>query len=204
MVLSHLMERLVSIAEPQHLSPPPPLPSRHPPRQQMIQSSTNSAQDVCRLMKSGKGLGESTSMTFLVTGRRRCRATARRALALEEPRRIAFPSHFCSHLRWPPVSLGRVLRGPANQKRTVLLLCRHAVCTRTCSAPSRPPEKCPGDTPWRNREDASAIQVQDPNAFPELLPGFHSAISELPTIFTPSPAAQHNFPVQRNQSHLSC
>lgn len=96
--------------------------------------------------------------------------------------------------------MGPLLRGPANQKPTALLLCRHAVCTRTCSAPVGPQRSAPGIPRGEiAMEDASAIHLQNPDAFPELLPEFHSAISELPTIFTPSPAAQHTSRIFRSK-----
>lgn len=102
------MKRLVSIAEPQHLSPPP-LSSRHSPCKQIIQSSTHSAQVARRQLITAKGLGESKA--FVVTGRRTPGAELSHisALALEELRRIAFPSHFGSqpgHSGRLPVSLG--------------------------------------------------------------------------------------------------
>ena len=43
-------------------------------------------------------------------------------------------------------------------------------------------------------DDASTIQLQNPDAFPELLPGIHSAISELPTIFKPSRPTEFSSP----------
>lgn len=205
-VSSHVTERLLSIAEPQHLSPP--LSSLHSPCNQMIQSSTpykfrpgySSANEIHQGTRRVE-----IRLAFPVIERRRRRATS---LPHIEPWLLKNPGgSLFQATSVPNPVIGPLIHGSANQKPTILLSRRHAVCTRTCSTPvGAPRETRRAYTPveksqceWTMlRPSNSRIQMRSPNFCRGSTPRYRSSPQYS------SPADQQNFPVQRNQSHLSC